>query len=373
MASSDSSTTASQALFQPMQIGSIKLGHRVVMAPMTRIRASDDHVPTDMMVEYYRQRAATPGTLLFTDATIVSERAHGMINVPGIYNAEQIAGWKRVTEAVHEQGSFIYMQLGSLGRVADPKFLQEKFGLDVIAPSAIPASSDGVVPRELKREEIAQLVQDHKQAALNAMEAGFDGVELHNANGYLVNTFLDELSNQRTDDYGGSIPNRARFSLEILAAMTEAIGPEKVGIRLSPWSTFQAVGMKNPEPQYTYLVKKIATRWPHMAYVHAVESRVDGNEDQDDKPGQTIDFLHEAWGLDRPFLRAGGYMKENALETAQKHPNTAIVMGRYFISNPDLPRRWQQNVGLEPYDRNLFYVPHQEQGYTTYQAATKAN
>ncbi|KKY20849.1 putative nadh:flavin oxidoreductase nadh oxidase family protein [Phaeomoniella chlamydospora] len=355
-------------LFQPLKVGRMDLTHRVVMAPMTRFRADDAHVHTDLGVEYYRQRASTPGTLLITEGTLITEKAGLYPNVPGIWTQDHIAAWKKITDAVHEEGSYIYLQLWSHGRAGSADLLKKQ-GFDLVSSGDIPMEDGAPKPRPLTKDEIDQYVEDYAQATKNALEAGFDGVELHNANGYLPDQFLQDTANNRTDEYGGSIENRARFSLRIIDAITSVAGQDRVGIRLSPFSSFQGMRMADPVPQFTYLAEQLAGRYPNLAYLHAVESRVSGITDIE--AFAAINFIHEAWGKDRVFLRAGGYKRESSLATAHDEPNTGIVVGRLFISNPDLPRRWKNGVPEEPYDRNLFYNAKEAHGYKDYKAATE--
>lgn len=270
--------TSASKLFSPIKVGDITLKHRVVLAPLTRYRNTLEHVPTDLSVEYYSQRASTPGTLLITEATAVAARAGGYKNIPHLETAEQVEGWKKVcillvaepvddvltysqvTDAVHAKGSYIFAQLWSLGRAADPEIIKE-YGYDYVSASDFPLE-DRPAPRPLRTEgefgstniciyqsidnqnastEVKEFVKLYAKAAANAIEAGFDGVEIHAANGYLVDQFIQDVSNNRIDEYGGSIENRARFALEIIDAIVKRLGTaKKVGIRFSPWSTFQS-------------------------------------------------------------------------------------------------------------------------------------
>ncbi len=265
-------STSVPKLFQPIRVGTANLQHRVVLAPMTRYRADAQHVHGSLGVEYYKQRTSVPGTLAITEATFIAPQAGGYKNVPGIWNDEQVSGWSpvrhplnvsdethsdslltyplwQIVDAVHKNGSFIYLQLWALGRTAQPDVLQEEGGYQLVAPSSIPMSTpksndntspSSPAPRALTVEEIGEYVQLYAKAASNAvLGAGFDGVEIHAANGYLPDQFLQTNSNARTDSYGGSVENRARFVLEVTEAVVNAVGANKVGIRLSPWSTFQ--------------------------------------------------------------------------------------------------------------------------------------
>ena len=263
-------------LFQPLKVGNVELSNRIVMAPLTRYRADDSHVPLPFVAEYYAQRASVPGTLLITEATFIAPEAAGYGNVPGIWSAAQIAGWKSVTEAVHKKGSFIYMQLWALGRAADAKNLEQEFGKKVVSASDIPFKG-GAQPTPLTEEQIWEFIGLYKQAALNAIEAGFDGVEIHGANGYLVDQFLQDKSNKRTDAWGGSVEKRARFGLEVAKAVVSAVGAERTAIRLSPYSPFQGMRMPDPVPQFSYFVEQLKPM--KLSYIHVVESRISGNAD----------------------------------------------------------------------------------------------
>ncbi|KAG1793763.1 uncharacterized protein BJ212DRAFT_1414587 [Suillus subaureus] len=226
------------ALFSPIRIGNIGLQHRVVLAPLTRLRAHANHVPSPQAPAYYSQRGSTPGTLLVTEATFISQKAGGYDNVPGIYTDAHVEEWKKVTEAVHEKGSFIFLQLWALGRAAETAVLAKENNSPYVSasPIAIPGKTD--VPRALTRDEIKEYVATYTTAAKNAIRAGFDGVEIHGANGYLIDQFIQDVTNQRTDEYGGNIENRARFALEVTDAVVEAVGAEKTAFRISPWGVF---------------------------------------------------------------------------------------------------------------------------------------
>ncbi|KAK4640749.1 hypothetical protein QC761_606330 [Podospora bellae-mahoneyi] len=357
-------------LFQPLKLTpSITLKHRIAMAPLTRFRSSDEHVPiVPLMKEYYSQRASAPGgTLLVTEGTFISPTAGGMNNVPGIWSKEQIAAWKEITDGVHAQGSFVYLQLWALGRAALGDVAKAE-GFTVKAPSAIAIpDTDGVVtPEEMTIDDIKQKIAEYAQAAKNAIEAGFDGVEIHGANGYLVDQFIQDNSNQRTDEYGGSIENRSRFAVEVVDAVTAAVGEEKVGIRLSPWSVFQGMKMKNPVPQFSDVIRKISERHPNMSYLHLVETRIAGNRDEaNDNDEERLDFALDIWK--GPVLIAGGLTPETARklvdEELKERDNVVTAFGRYFISTPDIVFRIREGIDLNQYDRSSFYIPKSPKGY----------
>lgn len=357
-------------IFEPLHVGRMELKHRVVMAPLTRFRADKEHVHTDLGVEYYRQRSIVPGTLLISEATNITEHAGQYSGAPGIYDQEQIKAWHKITDAVHSNGSFIYLQLWALGRAAKPEELDDG-GFEMVSASDIPLQGTTRIPRPLTVEEIQQYVKDYVQAAKNAIAAGFDGVEIHNANGYLLDQFIQDVSNKRTDQYGGSIENRAKFPLEVIAAITNAIGQDHTGIRISPFSTFQDMKMIDPIPQFSYFISQIAELYPQLAYLHAIEPRGSVNV-KEYEGNETLNFVNDLWPKNRPFFRAGGFDAEQAIEAGQIDDRTVIVMGRLFISNPDLPLRMEKGIELAPYDRSTFYNHGEARGYTDYPFADQS-
>ncbi|MCJ1315818.1 Chanoclavine-I aldehyde reductase fgaOx3 [Xylographa vitiligo] len=351
------------SLSDPLRIGKCQLQHRLVMAPLTRYRADDAHVPLPMAIEYYAQRASVPGTLLITEATFISPRASGYNNIPGIYSTAQIAQWKQITAAVHAKQSYIYLQLWALGRAAQPEVLAAE-GYDHVSSSATPMSADAPTPRALTEPEIHAFIADYAAAARNAIAAGFDGVEIHAANGYLIDQFTQDTCNRRTDAWGGSVAGRARFALEVARAVVAAVGAERTGIRLSPFSAFQGMRMADPVPQFTHLTRELSKL--SLSYLHVVESRVSGSADVETTA--KIDFLVEAWGATSPVLVAGGFTPGSAKRAVEEeYPGeVAVVFGRYFISNPDLPFRVLRGVELAKYDRGTFYKAGSAEGYTDY-------
>ncbi|KAF8754630.1 oxidoreductase [Rhizoctonia solani] len=331
---------SSSKLFTPLQLGDITLAHRVVMAPLTRFRADDSHAHTELGVEYYAQRAEVPGTLLITEATPISPEAR--------------------------LATIVFRVFGVMNKLQHGKRLAVRLGF-----LQFPMEQGGPVPRELSEDEIKQYIEQYVQAAKNAIhKAGFDGVEIHSANGYLLDQFLQDNSNKRSDRYGGSIENRARFVLEVVKAVTAAVGEKKTGIRFSPWNTFQGMRMQDPIPTFSYVVNELSQHHGDLAYVHFVEPLVEEAPTEDVqtvKRPESNDFAREIWGP-RPFLSAGGYDAKRGEEAASKHDNTAIVFGRYFISNPDLPERLRNGIALADYDRNTFYSPGPK-GYVDYARA----
>jgi NADPH2 dehydrogenase len=314
-----------------------------------------------MVSTYYAQRACEPGTLLITEGTFISPRAGGYSNVPGIYNDEQIAAWRNVTDAVHDQGSYIFLQLWALGRTANAEKLKAD-GFDVTSSSAVPMSPNGPVPKELTVPEINEFVADYAQAARNAIEAGFDGVEIHGANGYLVDQFIQDNVNRRTDDYGGSIEKRSRFAVEVATAIVDAVGADRVAIRLSPFSTFQGMKMEDPIPQFTHLLQ--ALKPLKLAYIHVVQSVLDGDADPD--PKEKVDFVVDTWDSTSPVIIAGNFKAASASKAVDEdYPDKEVVIafGKRFISTPDLIFRLKHGINLSSYDRSTFYAPKSETGY----------
>ncbi|CAG8033254.1 unnamed protein product [Penicillium olsonii] len=352
-------------LFTPLHVGRVDLSNRIALAPLTRFRADDDHVPLPFVKDYYAQRGSVPGTLLISEATIITPRAGGLPNVPGIYNDAQIAAWKEVTDAVHAKGSYIYMQLWAHGRVGIPDILKAS-GNELVSSSPTPVSEEAQTPRALSESEIHEWIADYAQAARNAITAGFDGVEIHGANGYLIDQFTQDTCNKRTDAWGGSVERRGKFAVEVTRAVVEAIGADRTGIRLSPWSTFQGMRMSDPKPQFEYLATQMAAF--KLAYVHAVESRIAGNADVE--ATDQLDFFFQAYGKASPVIVAGGYKADSAKQAADvKYADYDVIIafGRPFISNPDLPFRVKEGIPLVPYNRDTFYVPKDPKGYTDFE------
>jgi len=323
-------------------------------------------VPSNPLVKtYYSQRGSAPGTLLITEATFIDARAGGYDNVPGIWNNEQIAAWKQVTDAVHAKGSFIYLQLWALGRTANAAVLESE-GLPYVAPSAIALKSKpDPAPRPLLISEIKEYIQLYAEAAKNAIKADFDGVEIHGANGYLIDQFIQDVSNHRTDEYGGSIEGRSRFGLEVVSAVANAIGEERTALRLSPWSTFQDMKMSDPIPQYTHFITALRALHPKLAYLHLVEPE---SRHGSDITNQSNDFIRDIWSP-KPLIVAGGFTRESALQRSDQ-TGDLVAFGKPFISNPDIHTRILKNIPFTPYDTKTFYVRLERNdtqiGYTDY-------
>ena len=354
---------AESRLFKPLKIGNVEVKHRIGMAPLTRLRAADDRVPVPLMKEYYGQRASVPGTLIITEGTFVSPSAcGGFPNTPGIWSKDQVAGWRTITDEVHSKGCFIFCQLFAMGRAADVE-VAKKEGVSIVGPSAIPIETGAPIPRPMTIEEIKQTVRDFAAASENAISAGFDGVECHGANGYLGDQFIQDVSNRRDDEYGGSVENRSRFFIDILKAVVDTVGPERVGFRLSPWSPFQGMRMENPIPQFADIINKASQL--NLAYLHLVESRISGSEDFEDS--ERLDFAYKLWN--GPFLVAGGYKPVDAQKLVdEEYPDKDIVVifGRHFVANPDLVYRIKEGLELSAYERKTFYTNNSAVGYVDY-------
>ncbi|KAJ4256015.1 hypothetical protein NW762_009089 [Fusarium torreyae] len=356
-------------LFDPIKVGALDLKHRVVLAPLTRGRADASAVPAPYASEYYSQRA-TPGGLLITEGTFIALEGAGRAFSPGIYSKEQIEAWKKVTAAVHAKGGYIFCQLWALGRIAVPELVPA-----VYSPGSQPFIEEDAVLKELPAKftvmtesDIDRFVQHYRQAAINAIEAGFDGVELHGANGYLLDQFLQSTSNDRKDSYGGSVENRIRFPLRVVNAVSEAIGPERVGVRMSPFTRFQ--GMREAEPLALFVpwAQAIVNAQPSLAYVHAIEPRADGSVDTPEHLRKAEDTLVPIRDVVTQagirFIVAGGYTPEKALEHTSE-TDDLVAFGRHFIPNPDLPERIKNGWLLTKYDRSVFYEVN-EVGYIDY-------
>lgn len=368
-------------LFEPKKIGKLELKNRIFMAPLTRSRANDEGVQPDYTVEYYRQRASAG--LIITEATNISPMAKGYIRTPGIYTTEQIESWRKVTRAVHAKDGKIFLQIFHTGRIALPDFLPNN--AQPVAPSAVKANGqnytdegmkDLVEPRELTIEEIKQTVRDFATAARNGIEAEFDGVELHAANGYLVHQFLGTNTNLRTDEYGGSDENRARFLFEVLDAMGAAIGSPRVGVKLSPAVPFNDMRDDNAEEFYPYIIQELSKK--NLAYLHIGFEEAGRTDAVGELSGETdlhAGFAevptelgwHEKMRLlyDGIYLANGGFTKESGEKLLSENKADAIVYGKAFLANPDLPERFKLNAPLNEPDGSTFYSPGAK-GYTDY-------
>ncbi|WP_158744488.1 alkene reductase [Acidisphaera sp. L21] len=357
-------------LFDPIQAGAFALNHRVVLAPLTRMRSDmPGNVPGVLMAEYYAQRA-TPGGLLIAEATFISRQGNGGYGSPGIETDAQAAGWRHVVDAVHAKGATILLQLWHVGRVSH-RSLQPDGGQPV-APSG-GADGLGVLleggpgpatpPRTLGIEEIPGIVAQYRRAAERAKAVGFDGVEIHAANGYLIDQFLQDGSNSRSDAYGGSIENRTRLLFEVVDAVASVWGPTRVGVRLGPNNSFNAMHDSDPQALFAYAASGLRARG--IAYIHLIEPRVKGNTEIGDHPPVAAGLLKPVFG--GVVIAAGGFDGAGAAEVVAKGEADLVAFGRHFIANPDLPARLQAGLSLNAYDRTTFYYGDAG-GYTDYPA-----
>lgn len=358
-------------LFDSLQLGDITLSNRIIMAPLTRMRSKQPgNVPYSLNAEYYAQRASAG--LVISEATQISQQGQGYPGTPGIHSAEQVQGWKIVTDAVHAKGGKIFLQLWHVGRISHSS--HQPGNNPPVAPSAIKPTgkvftadwkqADYEMPRALEVGEIKAILEDYRKAAENAKLAGFDGVEVHGANGYLLDQFLQDGSNKRADIYGGSIENRARFLLEAVDIAIGIWGKGRVGVRLSPYGTFNDMSDSDPVALFTYVLKQLDQR--QIAYVHMIEPRATGAGGGDavnhDAPS-TSDLFKS--GFSGKFISAGGYSPESAKSAVASGQADAIAFGRLYISNPDLAERIRNGSALTPYNRATFYGGA-EKGYTDY-------
>merc|ERR1712014_137618 len=315
-------------LFEPLQLGPYKLSNRLAMAPLTRFRADDNHVQLPFAAEYYAQRACVPGTLIITEATFISPEASGYPNIPGIWREDQINAWKNIVDAVHKKGGVIFLQLWALGRTASPDCKKSEGTGDVVSASDLPMSDNSPAPRPMTEEEIQTYIKQYAQAAKNAVEG-------------------------------------ARFAIEVSKAVVEAVGAQKTGIRLSPWSVFQGMRMEDPIPQFSYLMQELKKL--QLGYVHLVESRIAGNADVEKT--EKIDPFIDIWDGTSPILVAGGFKPASArtaVDQEYKGKDIMVVFGRYFISTPDLVYRMEKGIDFTPYDRDTFYKAKSTEGYLDY-------
>ncbi|HUW49599.1 MAG TPA: alkene reductase [Sulfuricella sp.] len=349
-------------LFSPLRIGSLTLSNRIVMAPLTRNRAGAGNAPQAMNVEYYRQRASAG--LIITEGSQISGTAVGYPATPGIHSAEQIAGWKQVTDAVHGRGGKIFLQLWHCGRVSHPSL--QPGGILPVSSSAIRPAGEVftyqglqpfVMPHALETFELTDIVADYRKAAQNCMKAGFDGVEIHAANGYLLDQFIRDGANQRTDAYGGSLENRSRLLLEVTAAVAGVWGAERVGVRFSPINSFN--DMRDSDPQKTFDYMAAALNAFDLAYMHGMELTF-GQE-----PKPAFDFARFRSHFKGRYMANGGYDQTRANAALASGYADLVAFGALFIANPDLPERFARNVPLNTPDQGTFYGGD-EKGYTDY-------
>jgi N-ethylmaleimide reductase len=356
------------SLFDPLRLGDLELATRIVMAPLTRNRASARQVPNDLMLEYYRQRAnpATGAGLIVSEATQIGPEGQGYLDTPGLYSAEQVTAWRRITDAVHAEGGRIVAQLWHVGRISHVSL--QPGGVAPVSSTARPArgktfTSDGFVdcspPRALRTDEIAGIVAQYRHAARCAIDAGFDGVEVHGANGYLIDQFLRDSINDRSDAYGGSIPNRARFLVEVMNGVVAEIGGGRTGLRLSPVTPVNDAGQdSNAQALFEHAVEQLAPL--KLAFLHVIEGQTGG-------PRDVAPFDYAA--LRRRFSGAwmvnNGYTRAMALDAVASGAADLVAFGKAFIANPDLGRRLREDAPLNPLDTKRLYGGG-AQGYTDY-------
>ncbi|MGQ4274253.1 alkene reductase [Terrihabitans sp. B22-R8] len=352
-----------EKLFLPTTIGDIDVSNRIVMAPLTRNRADEGQVPSDLAATYYAQRSSAG--LIVSEGTQIRPDGQGYLDTPGIHSPEQIKGWQKVTKAVHDAGGKIVCQLWHVGRISHTSLLN---GEKPVAPSALPANTktylasgfDSVSePRALEIEEIHQLVKDYGTAARNAIEAGFDGVEIHGANGYLVDQFLRDGANTRTDEYGGSIENRVRFMTEVVDAVVHAIGAGRTGIRLSPVTPSNDITDSNPQPLFDLAVSELAKR--RIGFLHMVEGQTQGPRDI----APDFDFAKLRKLFTGTYIANNGYDLELARERVNSGAVDLVAFGRAFIANPDLVERLKRGAPLAESSRETYYGGGAK-GYTDY-------
>lgn len=351
-------------LFAPFRLGALELSSRIVMAPLTRNRATHGtDAPNDLNVEYYRQRASAG--LIVTEATQISQQGQGYIWTPGIYSPAQVDGWKKVTEAVHAAGGKIFLQLWHVGRISHVSL--QPNGAAPVSSSAIRAKAQTFIesgfvdvsePRALTIDEIAEVVRDYISAAENAKKAGFDGVEIHAANGYLIDQFLRDGVNKRTDIYGGSVENRVRFALEVTDAILNVWDSGRVGMRISPVSPFGDIVDSDPAKVFLHLAEALSRRG--LGYLHVIEGATGGPRDS-----VPFDYVALRKTFSGAYMSNNGYTREEAIEALAEKRADLIAFGRPFISNPDLVERLRRNAPLNPADQATFYGGD-ARGYTDY-------
>jgi N-ethylmaleimide reductase len=355
-------------LFTPVTLGAVTLSHRVAMAPLTRLRSTiPGDVPNALMAEYYGQRASDGGFIV-SEATTVSVQGRGYLGAPGIYSDEQVPGWKKITDVVHEKGGRMFLQLWHVGRVSHVDMTE---GAIPVGPSEVPFegvafTKNGWVPvsphRALAIEEIPAVIEEYRRATERARESGFDGVELHAANGYLFDQFLQDGSNKRTDAYGGSLENRARLLLEATAAAVSVWGGDHVAVRLSPSTTYNAMADSRPDTTFGYVAGQLNQFG--LAYLHLIEPRIHGSEAiKEGLPPVAAAQLRKIFT--GKLIAAGGFEPETAEAILEKGDADVVAFGRHFIANPDLPERIRQGLPLGPHDRETFYGGSAH-GYTDY-------
>jgi len=353
--------TTSPTLLSPLKLGSLNLANRVVMAPLTRNRANQDNAPHELHVEYYSQRASAG--LIITEASQISEQAVGYPATPGIHHPVQVSAWRSVTDAVHQKGGKIFLQLWHVGRISHPS-LQPNSQLPV-APSAIKPAGEAVTydgpqafvePQALEIEQISEIVQQFKAAAHNAKIAGFDGVEIHAANGYLLDQFLRDGTNQRTDFYGGSLENRSRLINEVIVAVLQEWQPGEVGIRISPENSFNDINDSKPQQTFNFITDQINQF--DLAYLHVLEGDMNGEQ-------SSFDYSQIKSRFDGAYMANSGYTQQSAQHSIEQNHSDLVSFGALYIANPDLVERFAEESLLNEPDSATFYGGD-EKGYTDY-------
>lgn len=359
-----SSNSATAPLLTPYKLGNFNLAHRVVLAPLTRQR-SYGNVPQPHAILYYSQRASNGG-LLICEATGVSDTAQGYPDTPGIWTKEQVEAWKPIVDAVHAKGGIFFCQIWHVGRVSNEGF--QPNGQAPISCTDKPLTQASGIdaaqftpPRRLRSDEIPLVINDFRLAARNAIEAGFDGVEIHGAHGYLIDQFMKDKVNDRTDNYGGSLENRCRFALEVVEAVANEIGPHRVGFRMSPFADYMESGDSNPEGLGLYMAQSLNKYG--ILYCHVIEPRMITVGEIKECPQSLLPMRKAFNGT---FISAGGYNKEDGNKAVAKGSTDLVAFGRLFLANPDLPKRFELNAVLNKYHRDTFYISDPVLGYTDY-------
>ncbi|KAH6676974.1 NADPH dehydrogenase [Plectosphaerella plurivora] len=362
-------SASTSKLFEPIKLGRIQLKHRVALAPLTRIRNDENHVALPMKQKYYADRGSVPGTLVIAEATGIATGQEGAQGLPSFVTDAQVASWKKVISAVHDNGSFWFQQLWDQGRAADPEYTASRGG-KYKSSSAVQLDGKDVAPEEATEEDIQQVIKDYTETAKRVIAAGGDGVEIHGAHGYLLDQFLSDKVNQRTDKWGGSIENRARLVLEVVRSVSAAIGADRVGLRLSPYASFQGAEKSDFKELNLYILEQLKTTLDTpLAYLSLVEAVGDPAKFFESEDNRTLDFLLEAWNNFSPVIVAGGYTPESAQKAVDDHYakwDVIIAFGRLFLANPDLVFRIQHGIELNQYNRSTFYLPASEEGYNDY-------
>lgn len=347
-------------LLTPYKLGDFQLSHRIVLAPLTRQR-SYNNIPQPHAVLYYSQRA-TKGGLLLSEGTGVSDSAQGFLHSPGIWTDEQVEAWKPIVDAVHAKGAIFFCQIAHVGRVSNTDF--QPNGQAPISSTDRGLTLDAAQfspPRRLRTEEIPQIVNDFRLAARNAIKAGFDGVEIHGGHGFLIDQFLKDRVNDRTDHYGGSFQNRCRFALDVVEAVSNEIGGKRVGIRLSPFADYMESGDSNPSALGLYMAEALDEH--DLLYCHVVEPRMKTVGEKSESHHSTVPMRNRFKGT---LIVAGGYDREDGNKAVGENRADLVAYGRLFLANPDLLRRFELNAPLNKYDRETFYTSDPVVGYTDY-------